>query len=206
MLNILNDKNFYYKEISEHIANSIVSLMSEGHDMMLDYILWEYEDIEIIDEDYEKPLIKWVFNIGRVPAGTFDSSGRDYDITASAGYDECGELSVYINFLVKKGMWIKKLKIDYPELVGVIAHEIHHITQNEKDILTAGYDGDDDNADVQYFLDPSEIEAFHVGFRAQCALSGEDMREAMLSYLKYRELSHDQVENIINEWLNVEFA
>ena len=201
----LNNKNFFYEEISRDIANQIIHLMSKGIDQFMEYEVWEY-DIDIADSEYEKPIIKWVFNVSRVPHDVFAESGREYDIVATAGYDECGELSIYLTVLLKKGAWIKKAKLDYAELIGVIAHEIHHITQNEKSILTDGYEGDDENQDMQYFLDPSEIEAFHIGFRAQCAISGEDMKTAMLAYLAYRELNQKQLNEIVETWLNVEFV
>ena len=72
--------------------------------------------------------------------------------------------------------------------------------------MTEVYDGEDDNQDMQYFLEPSEVEAFHVGFRAQCAISGEDMRTAMLAYLAYRELNQKQLNEIVETWINVEFV
>ena len=201
----LNDKTFFDEEISRAVADQIIYLSSKGIDMFLEYEVWEY-DIDIAENEYEKPIIKWVYNVARVSADVFAESGREYDLTATAGYDECGELSIYINLILKKGAWLKKVKIDYAELVGVIAHEIHHITQNDKDILCAAYQGDDDNEVMHYLLDPAEIEAFHIGFRAQCAISGEDMRTAMLAYLAYRELNNKQLNEVVNAWVNVDFA
>ena len=200
----LNDEKFFYEEISRSVAEQIICLASKGIDMFLEYEVWEY-DIDIAENEYEKPIIKWVYNVARVPAKVFEKSGREYDLTAPAGYDECGELSIYINLILKKGAWLKKVEIDYAELVGVIAHEMHHITQNDKDILRAAYQGDDDNEVMQYLLEPAEIEAFHIGFRAQCAISGEDMRTAMLAYLAYRELNKKQLNEVVNAWVNVIF-
>lgn len=200
----LNDKTFFYEEISRAVANQIIDLAAKGIDIFLEYEIWEY-DIDIAENEYEKPIIKWVYNVARVPPEVFAESGRKYDITATAGYDECGELSIYINLIIKKGAWLKKVEINYAELVGVIAHEIHHITQNDKDILRAAYEGDDDNETIHYLLEPAEIEAFHIGFRAQCALSGEDMRTAMLAYLAYRELNNKQLDEVVNAWVNVIF-
>jgi hypothetical protein len=201
----LNDRKFFYEEISRAVANQITHLASKGIGMFLEYEVWEY-DIDIAENEYEKPIIKWVYNVARVPADVFAVSGRDYDLTATAGYDECGELSIYINLILKKGAWIKKVSIDYAELVGVIAHEVHHITQNGKDILHAEYEGKHNNEDMKYLLEPAEIEAFHMGFRAQCAVSGEDMRTAMLAYLAYRELNNKQLNEVVNAWVNVVFA
>jgi len=200
----LNDKTFFYEELSRSVADQIIHLASKGIDMFLEYEVWEY-DIDIAENEYEKPIIKWVYNVARVPSKVFAESGREYDLTATAGYDECGELSIYINLILKKGAWIKKVEINYAELVGVIAHEIHHITQNDKDILHAEYQGDDDNKDMQYLLEPAEIEAFHIGFRAQCAISGEDMTTAMLAYLAYRELNNKQLDEVVSAWSNIIF-
>jgi hypothetical protein len=200
----LNDEKFFYEEISRAIADQITHLASKGIDMFLEYEVWEY-DIDIAENEYEKPIIKWVYSVARVPAEVFAMSGREYDLTATAGYDECGELSVYINLILKKGAWIKKVLMSYAELVGVIAHEIHHITQNDKDILHAEYEGKHNNEDMKYLLEPAEIEAFHIGFRAQCAISGEDMQTAMLAYLAYRELNSEQLDEVVNAWSNVIF-
>jgi len=201
----LNDKNFFYEEISRSVSDQIIDLVSMGIGMFLEYEVWEY-DIDIAENEYDEPIIKWVYNVTRVPHHVFEESKREYDLTATAGYDECGELSIYINLIIKKGAWLKKVEIAYPELLGVIAHEIHHLTQNDKAILHATYEGDDNNETIQYLLEPAEIEAFHIGFRAQCAISGEDMRTAMLAYLAYRELNSKQLNEVVNAWTNVVFA
>ena len=86
----LNNKDFFYEEISKSIADQIIHLMSKGIDQFMEYEVWEY-DIDIADCEYEKPIIKWVFNVSRVPRDVFAESGRDYDIIATAGYDECGQ-------------------------------------------------------------------------------------------------------------------
>ena len=89
----LNDKTFFYEDISRAVTDQIIDLASKGVDMFLEYEVWEY-DIDIAENEYEKPIIKWVYNVARVPPEVFAESGRKYDITATAGYDECGELSI----------------------------------------------------------------------------------------------------------------
>ena len=39
----LNDKNFFYEEISRSVADQIIQLASRGIDMFLEYEIWKYE-------------------------------------------------------------------------------------------------------------------------------------------------------------------
>ena len=67
----LNDEKFFYEEISRSVAEQIICLASKGIDMFLEYEVWEY-DIDIAENEYEKPIIKWVYNVARVPAKVFE--------------------------------------------------------------------------------------------------------------------------------------
>lgn len=181
-----------------------MTLLSSGIDMFCEYEPWEY-DTDICKDDDDVAILKWVYNIHRTPHEMFEESGRSYDLIATAGYDECGEISIYITVVIKQGAWLKKIDVDYAELLGVVSHEIHHITQSE-DLLSLPYNGESDNEELIYFLEPSEVEAFHIGFRAQCSVSGEDMRTAILAYLAYRALSDKQKDLVVDTWTNATFA
>jgi len=172
--------------------------------MFCEYEPWLY-DTDICKDDDDVAILKWVYNVSRTQPDVFKESGRSYDLVATAGYDECGEISIYITIVIKKGAWIKKIDIDYAELLGVVAHEVHHITQSEE-LLSLSCDIKSDNEDLLYFLEPSEVEAFHIGFRAQCLISGEDMKTAILTYLAYRSLTSAQKELIADAWVNATFT
>ena len=88
-------------------------------------------------------------------------------------------------------------------VIGVIAHELHHLAQ---DFELAEYIIPDNIVD--YFLSPIEIEAFHVGFRAESAQSNTSIEECIRKYLD-NFLSDDRItkkeyENIVVKWLKPE--
>ena len=100
-------------------------------------------------------------------------------------------------------MWTKNHGIDLAELYNVVAHELHHLTQAQdycerKLERLASYD---------YFMLPYEREAFHIGFRAQAAMSNIDIEKCMLNYLSPRMnmglLTLEQVNDIIKAWMSV---
>ena len=103
--------------------------------------------------------------------------------------------------------------MSYAELFGTVAHELHHIAQNTEESNIKVYplfksevkEEDIDETVMQYFLSPVEVGAFHIGFRAQCAISGEGMKEAMYHYLSHQDLSDAQKLKIVSAWLNPTF-
>ena len=58
---------------------------------------------------------------------------------------------------------------------------------------------------MDYYLSPVEVGAFHIGFRAQCAISGEDLEEAMYKYLSHQDLTDEQKLQIVTAWLTPTF-
>jgi hypothetical protein len=60
---------------------------------------------------------------------------------------------------------------------------------------------------MNYFMCPAEVEAFHVGYRAESFITGKTMEELMRAYLEnYKdELTDEQIETIIVAWLNPTF-
>ena len=106
----------------------------------------------------------------------------------------------------------KRHNYNYAEIANVVAHELHHLTQ---DMLYFSIEGIEDkprhmreNPYVKYFLMPAEIEAFHIGFRAESDISGMSIERCIKKYLnsyaKSGALNSFEYEKILVNWLNPE--
>ena len=194
-MSIFNDPEFYYNDLSQSIADGILEALKSGVSSSRAYALWEYP----IFIDAEDDLIEWTFDVQYVD----DVGSRSFDVWASAGFNEDYIPEVTFTIVLPRGVALEDNNIDYAELFGAVAHELHHIAQKNEG--TCEYEGETDNDQVRYYLNPTEIPAFHIGFRAQCALSGADMETEMRSYLSGQEIDADETELIISAWMNPSF-
>ena len=194
-MSIFSDPKFYYNDLSQSIADAILSALKSGASSSRAYTLWEYP----IFIDAEDDLIEWTFDVQYVD----DVGSRSFDVWASAGFNEDYIPEVTFTIVLPRGTALEDNNIDYAELFGAVAHELHHIAQKNEG--TCEYEGETDNDQVKYYLNPTEIPAFHIGFRAQCALSGADMETEMRSYLSGQEIDADETELIIGAWMNPSF-
>ncbi len=194
-MSIFKDPKFYYNDLSQTIADEILSALKSGVSSSRAYALWEYP----IFIDAEDDLIEWTFDVQYVD----DVGSRLFDVWASAGFNEDYIPEVTFTIVLPRGTALEDSNIDYAELFGAVAHELHHIAQKNEG--TCEYEGETDNDQVRYYLNPTEIPAFHIGFRAQCALSGADMETEMRSYLSGQEIDTDETELIIGAWMNPSF-
>ena len=194
-MSIFNDPKFYYNDLSQSIADEILSALKSGVSSSRAYALWKYP----IFIDAEDDLIEWTFDVQYVD----DVGNRSFDVWASAGFNEDYIPEVTFTIVLPRGVTLEGNNIDYAELFGAVAHELHHIAQKNEGICE--YEGETDNDQVRYYLNPTEIPAFHIGFRAQCALSGADMEAEMRSYLSGQEVDTDETELIIGAWMNPSF-
>ena len=194
-MSIFNDPEFYYNDLSQSITDGILEALKSGVSSSRAYALWEYP----IFIDAEDDLIEWTFDIQYVD----DVGSRSFDVWASAGFNEDYIPEVTFTIVLPRGVALEDNNIDYAELFGAVAHELHHIAQKNEGICE--YEGETDNDQVRYYLNPTEIPAFHIGFRAQCALSGADMETEMRSYLSGQEIDADETELIIGAWMNPSF-
>ena len=194
-MSIFNDPEFYYNDLSQSITDGILEALKSGVSSSRAYALWEYP----IFIDAEDDLIEWTFDVQYVD----DVGSRSFDVWASAGFNEDYIPEVTFTIVLPRGVALEDNNIDYAELFGAVAHELHHIAQKNEG--TCDYEGETDNDQVRYYLNPTEIPAFHIGFRAQCALSGADMETEMRSYLSGQEIDTDETELIIGAWMNPSF-
>ena len=194
-MSIFNDPKFYYNDLSQSIADEILSALKSGVSSSRAYALWKYP----IFIDAEDDIIEWTFDVQYVD----DVGNRSFDVWASAGFNEDYIPEVTFTIVLPRGVALEDNNIDYAELFGAVAHELHHIAQKNESICE--YEGETDNDQVRYYLNPTEIPAFHIGFRAQCALSGADMETEMRSYLSGQDVDTDETELIIGAWMNPSF-
>ena len=194
-MSIFNDPKFYYNDLSQSIADEILSALKSGVSSSRAYALWKYP----IFIDAEDDIIEWTFDVQYVD----DVGNRSFDVWASAGFNEDYIPEVTFTIVLPRGVALEDNNIDYAELFGAVAHELHHIAQKNEGICE--YEGETDNDQVRYYLNPTEIPAFHIGFRAQCALSGADMETEMRSYLSGQDVDTDETELIIGAWMNPSF-
>jgi len=194
-MSIFQDPNFYYNDLSRSIADEILKALSSGVSSSRAYALWEYP----IFIDAEDDLIEWTFDVQYVD----DVGSRSFDVWASAGFNEDYIPEVTFTIVLPRGVALEDNNIDYAELFGAVAHELHHIAQKNEG--TCDYEGETDNDQVRYYLNPTEIPAFHIGFRAQCALSGADMETEMRSYLSLQNINSEETELIVEAWMNPSF-
>ena len=191
-MSIFKDPKFYYNDLSQSIADEILSALKSGVSSSRAYALWKYP----IFIDAEDDLIEWTFDVQYVD----DVGNRSFDIWASAGFNEDYIPEVTFTIVLPRGVALEDNNIDYAELFGAVAHELHHIAQTNEGICE--YEGETDNDQVRYYLNPTEIPAFHIGFRAQCALSGAEMETEMRSYLSLQNVNSEETELIVEAWMN----
>lgn len=196
----INDPNFFYQDTAEVIVDSIISLFGQGIKHFESYEQWVY-NIPISSEEEDYRHFNWRFEVCRSEMKEFE-----YDFFGLAGRDHFDEPSIDISIVLPKGKHQKKIKIDRAELFDVVAHELHHIAQNiennnfSRSTKVAGK--------LSYFLDPYEIEAFHVGIRAHSAMSGRSFQDIALEYIRksWEEGTKEQVQKVLDSWLNTDFA
>lgn len=187
----IRDPGFYYNDATNFISDRIFECLNEGLKSNYGRIYWNYP-IQILDESH---FVNYRWSTIRV------NQDCRWDVIGFAGPDEAFEPSIEVNFLLAKGVWSRKAGITKASIINVVAHELHHIAQN--------YDGtfvDSESQSFSYFMLPHEIEAFHVGFRAEANFTGQSMKSLMQDYLSgwvaSKQITKKESKKIIEAWLN----
>tara|TARA_B100000900_G_C20577050_1_gene715775 strand:+ start:609 stop:1244 length:636 start_codon:yes stop_codon:yes gene_type:complete len=195
----INDKSFFYEDTVSVIAESILGLMSHSVKSFETHERWDY-NIPIADDLEGMLYFNWRMAVHRV-----EGLKAKYDLQGYAGRDCFDEPSIDINIILPKGVHQKKVKIDRCDLFEVVAHEIHHLAQNiENNAFSRNRAL---SARMSYFLDPCEIEAFHIGVRASSSVSGRSFEETARKYLNavYPAASNEELNLIVHTWKNTKF-
>ena len=198
-MNIYDD-NFFYQETAEPIVDSILMLLSQGIQSFESYEQWLY-DAPLSSEEENYQHFNWRFSVLR----TNDAPEWNYDIIGFAGRDCFDEPSVEVGIILPKGKHQKKIKIKRAELFDVVSHEILHLAQNIENSVF--HRNKKEKGKLSYFLDPFEIEAFHVGIRAQSKLANLKFEDVARSYLRrsWPEGDCHDIDRVVTAWKDTKF-
>jgi hypothetical protein len=193
----INELSFYYNKLATKITDDIFDNLNDGIKWDQTQYEWPYD--LLIDKEEDFNYLNFTYSVERIPEKDFIKN----DIIGSSGLDEACMPHVKINMLTKERKWIKNCDYDYSQVIGVVAHELHHLTQ---DFELVNYQMPDNIVD--YFLNPIEIEAFHIGFRAE---SGQNSEPIELPIKRYLEnflinglINQKEYEKILVNWLKPE--
>ena len=193
----INELSFYYNKLASKITDDIFDNLNDGIKWDQTQYDWPY-DLSI-DKEEDFRYLNFTYLVNRIPKKDFVKN----DIIGSSGLDEICMPHVKIHMLMQERKWIKNYDYKYAQVIGVISHELHHLVQ---DFDLVEYQMPDNLID--YFLNPIEVEAFHIGFRAEASQSGKSIEECIRKYLD-NFLSDDRItkkeyENIVVKWLKPE--
>jgi hypothetical protein len=193
----INELSFYYNELSEKITEEIICNLSDGIKWDQTQFEWPYD--LMIDKEENLRYFNFTFTVERIPKEDFIKN----DIVASSGLDEACMPHIKIHMLMEERKWIKNHDYDYAQVMGVISHELHHLTQ---DFDLVDYKMSENIVD--YFLNPIEVEAFHVGFRAESDQNSEPIENCIKRYLDNflndNRINQEEYEKILVKWLQPE--
>ena len=197
----INDPEFFYQDTASTVVDSIISLFNQGIKKFESYDQWVY-DVPISNEEEDYRHFNWRYEVCRSET----KEDFEYDFFGLAGRDYYDEPSIEIRIVLPRGRHQKKVLLDRAELFDVVAHELHHLAQN---IENNSYNKKtSEKGRLSYFLDPYEIEAFHIGIRAHAALTGKSFREVASKYIKksWEEGTDAQIERVLDAWMNTKFG
>ena len=193
----INENHFYYNELASKIADDIFDNLNDGIKWDQTQYEWPY-DLKI-DKEEDLQYLNFSYEVERIPKEYFIKN----DIIGSSGLDEFCMPHIKIHMLMQERKWIKNYDYEYAQVIGVIAHELHHLAQ---DFDLVKYQMPDNL--VEYFLNPIEVEAFHIGFRAESAQTLEPIeariRKYLDNFLHDERITKKEYENIIVKWLKPE--
>ena len=198
----LNDNNFYYNKLTHKITTEILDGLSAGISFEQLHYYWPFKKIKLLeDEEY----LNLTYYVTRIKEQNWNGN----DIIGSTGPDYCGYPHVQLSFLYKEKKWIKNHDYKFSTVANVVAHELHHAAQNIQnfsEFKVAKNTENIDNPYVDYFLNPFEVEAYQIGFRAESAISGNSIESCIETYLQaYRKnnlISKEDYDKIYVKWLN----
>lgn len=197
MKTLVNNLGFYYNKLAIKIADDIFENLNDGIKWDQTQYEWPYD--LLIDKEEDSRYLNFTYSVERITHEDFIKN----DMIGSSGLDEAYMPHVKIKMLMQERKWIKNHDYDYAQVIGVVAHELHHLVQ---DFELVDYRMPDNIVD--YFLDPIEVEAFHIGFRAESAQKLEPIENCIKRYLNNflncNAINQKEYEKILVNWLKPE--
>jgi uncharacterized membrane protein (UPF0127 family) len=212
----LSDPDFYYGDVIDDVIDDIMKQLPTEMgdeeidiDDVLDYT-WPYPiDADIWSENYEDSVPSFDIDLQIIPT-PFEDSHPGWNINGSAGWGaEGGNIELQIELRPGFELTPEKLISLERELSNVIAHEIHHLTQERGPFerpSCASLPPRDGDSYYSYFTSACEIPAFLIGFRAESSRSGRSVEDLIRGYLQNQTLasliSPEEAEDIASKWLS----
>ena len=209
----LYDESFCYKDISCRIVKDILEYLKTSvlFDRKQEFrYFWPYEmESETREENWgdERPVFSISLHATRKK---LLAQHTGWNISANAGWDESIAI-IYIDLLIDEDVLISDdmLSLFEPELMNVVAHECHHMTQSENPfqrINCPEISPDSYENFFEYFTSSGEVPAFVIGFRAHSQISGIPQSTLIKKYLENQVsselISKEELEQITDIWLN----
>ena len=210
----LSDEDFYYQDVVDPVVDDVMSFLPN---------VMPADELEFSSEyswPYPVNVDAWSQNWGdeavpefdvevRVTPEEFTADHPGWNIDASAGEGSYLPGNVQIEIQLRPGTEIDAdlIVILEPELANVVAHELHHLTQDNGPLerpscpLLPPRSG---NSYFDYFTSACEVPAFLVGFRAESSRTGIPVRELISKYLQNQSsanlISNEEAEEISARW------
>ena len=97
----LNNKDFYYNELTHKITNEVLEGLNAGINFEQLHYCWPYKKIKLVDnEEY----LNFTYHVSRIKKDMWKGN----DIRGSSGPDYCGYPHIELEFLYKERKWIKR--------------------------------------------------------------------------------------------------
>ncbi len=210
----LADKEFYYQDVVDPIVEDImVFLPNVMPDEELEYsneYSWPYPvDVDAWAKNWdEEEIPEFDIEIRIIPE-QFSPDHPGWNINASAGEGSYMPGNVQVEIQLRPGIVIDAglMVVLEPELANVVAHELHHLTQDGGPLerpscpLLPPPQG---SSYFDYFTSACEVPAFLIGFRAESSRTGVPVQELISRYLDNQAaanlISTPEAEEISARW------
>tara|TARA_B100001094_G_C18122431_1_gene767591 strand:- start:166 stop:1227 length:1062 start_codon:yes stop_codon:yes gene_type:complete len=212
----LSAKDFYYQDVVDPVVDDVLSFLpnrmpNEELEYSSEYS-WPYPvNIDAWAENWgEDSIPAFDVEIMIVPV-SFSIDHPGWNINGSAGEGSYMPGNVQIEIQVRPGTDIGAglvMELE-SELANVVAHEIHHLTQDGGPLERPNCPLTPSSASgsyFDYFTSACEVPAFLIGFRAQAARTGSSVDELISGYLENQVtadlISGQEADKIAGRWLN----
>lgn len=211
----LQNPDFYYSDVIGPVVNQVMSQIPSGvyDGEALTFISeydWEYPiDPDVVFELWDGEIPYFDVEVTIEPED-FEPQHPGWDINAHAGYNSSAGASIEIRVSLRPGLEITPAMVESLnlELVNVIPHEMHHLTQSGNPFQRPNCPATPPSTEVgdyAYFTSACEVPAFLIGFRSEAAHRSAPVESVMTNYLnnyvKVGRLSSEQATDIKKSWM-----
>jgi len=210
----LVNPRFYYREFVLPITEKLLTSIESGLECLSLEYDWDYPiDPDVWSEEWEG--IGAYFNLDfSVMRKEYPSCHPGWNLNGFSGWGSPGA-SIELELSASPDLDLSLMRVElHPEIVNVVAHEIHHLTQYGAPFQRPGCPSLKDRRQslthYQYFSSNIEVPAFLVGFRAESDVTGNSIEYSMNEYLLKQVaasiITGDEKEFILEKWLSHSFG